>query len=125
MVNSDRLNPSIQIEQCGQGDVQGFCNLQKVQIGRISTSRFQPAHVGPIENTFGGEVFLRPILGLAMSPNVLAKSSWGVFRAGARRHAPMVTMGHTLVYRPGSTRRSSMTGCVYRVSRENVSVRAS
>jgi len=50
MFNNDdwgrrELRLSVHVEQANQRDVQGFCKLEQVQVGRISSPRLQPTDV--------------------------------------------------------------------------------
>ena len=98
---------SIEVKQGGQGQAQGLGDFQQNQVGGISEASLQSADVRTIQFTLSSEIFLSPVLGQAKSANALAEPSERGVRRGARRHVSMVTMGYTMVYRPGSTRRAT------------------
>lgn len=94
----------VKIEQGDYGEAQGLRDSDEDQVGGISAPGLESAHVRAVQFTFGCQVLLRPVLRQPEAANPLAEPSEGGMRSGARRHAMMVTMGHMAVYRPGSTR---------------------
>lgn len=94
---------ALKIEQRDHGHSQGLGDLEQVQVRGIAPSRFEAAHVGPVQLTFPRQLLLRPASGETKAPKPLTEFSESGMWGDARRHAPMVTMGHIAVYRPGST----------------------
>ncbi len=94
---------AFEVEQHQEGDAEGLGDSEQIQIGGIPSADFEAADVRAVQAALTGQVLLGPVLGDSEVANALAKASEVCMRSRSRRHRPMLTTVHRLVYRPGST----------------------
>lgn len=107
---STAISGALKVQQRDDGHAKRLRDPEQIQVRRIAPAGFQTAYVGSVQVAFSCQFLLRPASGETKAPNPLAEFSESGMRSGAWRHAPMVTMGHIVVYRPGSTHAGRLAG---------------